>query len=110
MFKGGNYIKIFNFVNFKKDKVILSLNSVQIDLLIKSLYVTQCVFKKREININLLFENIECDFDLIFYLQRIIACTANKQLYNIIDNDYFIKDREKYYINNEKTIDKNKVI
>lgn len=56
------------------------------------------------------FKNKEHDFDTLFYLQRIIGATANKQIYSIIDTSYFVKDREKYYINNEKTIDKKKVI
>ena len=79
-------------------------------MLIKSLYVAQCNIKREDPDINLLFEDKEHDFDTIFYLQRIIGATANKQIYNIIDTSHFIKDREKYYINNEKTIDKKEVI
>jgi len=94
LLKEWNNIKLFNFRNVKRrNKVLLSLNRVQIDLIIKSLYVTQCNIKKEDFDINLLFENKEIDFDKIFYLQRFIGASANRQIYNIIDNDYFIKDR-----------------
>jgi len=94
LLKEWNNIKLFNFRNVKRrNKVLLSLNRVQIDLIIKSLYVTQCNIKKEDFDINLLFENKEIDFDKIFYLQRFIGASANRKIYNIIDNDYFIKDR-----------------
>lgn len=66
---------------------------MQIDLLIKSLYIAQCNIKREDPDLNLLFENKERDYELIYLLQRFIGSTANKQIYNIIDNDYFIKER-----------------
>lgn len=84
--KGGNKIKIFNFVNFKKkDKVILSLNKTQVDLVIKSLYIAQCNINREEPDLNLLFKDKEHDYNLLYILQRFVGATANKQIYNIID-------------------------
>ena len=87
-----------------------AVNKKQIDLLIKSAYIAQCNIKREDPDLNLLFEDKEHDYDLLYILQRLIGATANKQIYNIIDSSFFIKDREQFYINNEKTIDKKKVV
>lgn len=87
-------IKKLNFIRFKsKYKVQLKLDRRQVDLVIKSLYITQCVIKREDPDINLLFKDKNNDFDKLFYLQRFIGATANRQLYNTIDNCYFIKER-----------------
>lgn len=74
--------------------MLLSLDATQIDLLIKSLYITQCVLKNKEASINLIFSDKDRDYDVIYYLQRIIGLKANEQLFNIHNNNYFIKNRE----------------
>ena len=62
------------------------------------------------VNLNLLFKNLESDYDKIYYLQRIIGSSANKQIYNIDYISHFVVDREKYFKNIEKTIDNKKIL
>lgn len=89
-------INIFNFIHKRKKKkrVILYLSAKDINLLIKSLYISQKSIELKLLDLRFLYlEENACE--LMYYLQRLIGCTANKQLYGIKDLDYFSENRNK---------------
>lgn len=93
--KGEFYIKIQSFIHRRKKekRVILYLSAKEIRLLCNALYISQksISFKLLDLRFLYLEENV-CD--LMYYLQRLIGCTANKQLYGIENLDYFSENRE----------------
>ena len=78
-------------------RVVLCLSEKDIDLLIKSLYITQKIISLKLLDLRFLYlEENACDS--MYYLQRFIGATANKQLYNIKNNCSFIKNREEFIL------------
>ena len=88
--EGGIYIKIFNYIYNRKNKerVVLSLTAKEISLLINSLYISQKSISENLLDVRFLYldKNI-CG--AMYYMQRLLACRANEQLYNK-ESDFFI--------------------
>lgn len=81
-------------VHKRKKQVILRLSAKDINLLIKSLYISQKSIELKLLDFRFLYlEENACE--LMYYLQRLIGCIANKQLYGIKDLDYFSENRNK---------------
>ena len=86
-------------------KMEIKLNSYEMDLLLKSLWLGYSNADSER----LLFKNNENDKNKIFYLHRLLSSKANKFFYNKINNDYYIYMDEKdfkEYINKKKKIKK----
>ena len=74
------------YVNKKFNKMNVSLNAREIELILKCLAIGYENFD----NEKLLFNDKNNDKEKIFYLQRFLGCKAN-QIFNYIDNNEYFK-------------------